>query len=105
VSAVERNGYRVELRVDPNRAAVPNRFDLRITRDGRPVTGAKVTAGFAMLDMEMGEQSYPLPETAAGVYSRKAPALVMVGRWGLSFAIAPPGDDPFTVELVDHAAG
>ena len=49
--------------------------------------GADVTATFAMLDMEMGEQAYRLPETAPGVYSRAAPALVMVGHWGLSFDV------------------
>ena len=101
----EQNGYRVELSVDPNRAAVPNRFDLKITKDGEPVRDAKVTAGFSMLDMEMGRQSYPLPEVAPGVYRRDAPALVMVGRWGLEFDVDPPDGPPFTVTVVDHAAG
>ena len=32
---VERNGYRLEFRVRPNRAAVPNDFGVRITRDLR----------------------------------------------------------------------
>jgi hypothetical protein len=30
---------------------------------------------------------------------------VMVGHWGLSFQIAPPGQKPFTVVLVDKANG
>ena len=101
----EENGYRVELSVDPNRAAVPNRFDLKITKDGEPVRDAKVTAGFSMLDMEMGRQSYPLPEVAPGVYRHEGPALVMVGRWGLEFEVDPPGGTPFTVTVVDHAGG
>jgi hypothetical protein len=29
----------------------------------------------------------------------------MVGHWGLSFQIAPPGQKPFTVLLVDKANG
>ena len=44
-----------------------------------------------MLDMEMGRQAYRLPETAPGVYGREAPALVMVGHWGLSLRFEPPG--------------
>jgi len=58
-----------------------------------------------MLDMEMGSQSYALVETSPGVYSRSVPALVMVGHWGLSFDITPPGKSPFTVLLVDRANG
>ena len=44
-----------------------------------------------MLDMEMGHQEYALKETAPGVYSHSAPALVMVGHWGLDFDVQPPG--------------
>ena len=69
----------------PNRAAQDNRFALTIKRDGRPVTGAAVTAKFAMLDMEMGRQEYALKETEPGVYSHAAPSLVMVGHWGIDF--------------------
>jgi copper transport protein len=102
---VNKNGYRLEFRVRPNRAAVPNAFEVRITRGGKPVRGAEVTTTFAMLDMEMGEQAYLFRETAPGVYSRSAPALVMVGHWGLSFDITPKGGQPFTVILVDKATG
>jgi copper transport protein len=55
--------------------------------------------------MEMGSQSYALTETAPGVYSRSAPALVMVGHWGLNFDVTPPGKPPFSVLLVDRATG
>jgi copper transport protein len=102
---LNKNGYRLELHVAPNRAAVPNTFALRIARGGQPVRGATVITGFAMLDMEMGEQSYQLQEVSPGLYQRSAPALVMVGHWGLSFEITPPGKEPFTVQLVDHATG
>jgi hypothetical protein len=37
----------------------------------------------------MPTQEYQLSETAPGVYSRAAPALVMVGRWGLTFQVTP----------------
>jgi len=102
---VSENGYRLAIRVSPNRAAVPNSFQVAISRGGRPVRNADVTVDFAMLDMEMGQQAYHLSETAPGTYGHAAPALVMVGHWGLSFRIAPPGQKPFTVLLVDKANG
>src|SRR4030095_3597742 len=62
-SSMQRNGYDLQFHVTPNRAAQDNRFALTIKRNGRPVTGAGVTAKFAMLDMEMGQQEYALEET------------------------------------------
>jgi copper transport protein len=102
---VDKNGYHVVVRVAPNRAAVPNTFQLRLTRSGKAVHGAEIVSGFTMLDMEMGTQSYAMKETAPGVYVRSAPALVMVGHWALSFEITPPGKPQFTVLLVDRANG
>jgi copper transport protein len=102
---VNKNGYRVELHVRPNRAAAQNSFALQITRDGKPVRGAEVVIGATMLDMEMGTQSYALPETAPGLYTHAAPALVMVGHWALMFDITPKGHPPFSVLLVDRANG
>jgi hypothetical protein len=29
----------------------------------------------------------------------------MVGHWALSFEITPPGQQPFTITLVDRTAG
>jgi hypothetical protein len=58
-----------------------------------------------MLDMEMPAQSYRLSESKPGVYAHSAPALVMVGRWGLSFDIRPRGAQPFTVLFLDRANG
>ena len=91
---VDHDGYRLDVRVDPNRAAVPNAFSVAISKDGKPVRRADVTATFTMLDMEMGQLAYHLPETAPGRYGRSAPALVMVGHWGLTFDITPSGAQP-----------
>jgi copper transport protein len=102
---VSKNGYQLEFHVTPNRAAAPNEFAVRIDRGGRPVPGADVTATVTMLDMEMQQQSYKLSEASPGLYEHSAPALVMVGHWGLSFAIAPRGGTPFTVLLIDRANG
>ena len=52
--------------VAPNVAAVANAFALKIERGGQPLRGADVKVSFAMLDMEMGEQSLPLTETKPG---------------------------------------
>jgi len=103
---VTKNGYTLRVLVAPNRAAVPNDFALKVTRAGKPVTGADVTVTFAMLDMEMGNQEFTLQESSPGVYTRPAnPALVMVGHWGLSFQVTPKGGQPFTALVVDRTSG
>jgi copper transport protein len=104
-STVVRGAYKLGILVDPNRAAAPDTFGLRLTRGGRPVVGADVTVTFAMLDMQMPTQEYQLAERAPGIYTRKAPALVMVGRWSLSFTITPKHGLPFTALVVDRAGG
>jgi copper transport protein len=103
---VKKNGYTFHFRFSPNRAAVPNTFALKIEKDGKPVKGADVTATFTMLDMEMQQQEYNLPQQSQGSYARgNVPALVMVGRWGVGFDIRPPGATPLQVLLLDHAKG
>ena len=83
---------------------MPNDFCLA-HRDGKPVPGAEVMTRLRMLDMEMGEQSYRLDESRPGVFPKPAPALVMVGHWGLQFEVTPPGGKPFVVTLLDKASG
>ncbi len=39
------------------------------------------------------------------MYRHAAPALVMVGHWGLVFNVTPRGHAPFDVLLVDKASG
>jgi copper transport protein len=102
---VTRAGYVLQVLVSPNKAAAPDAFGLRITRNGRPVRGASVTLTLNHTEMEMPQQEYQLTETQPGVYSRSAPALVMVGRWGLSFQITPKNGTPFTALIVDQADG
>ena len=97
--------YRLHVQVTPNRAAIQNSFSLALTRGGRPVRGAEVLSRFDMLDMEMGEQSYRLREQRPGVFTKDAPALVMVGHWALQFEVTPPGAQPFIVTLLDKASG
>ncbi len=97
--------YDVRVQVTPNRAAVSNAFSVALTRNGRPVRGAEVVTRFDMLDMQMGEQSYRFRELRPGVFSKSAPALVMVGHWALLFEVTPPVGKPFVVTLLDKAGG
>ena len=102
---VSHAGYVLQVLVSPNKAAAPDSFALRITHDGQPVRGANVTLLLNHLEMEMPQQEYQLTETQPGVYSRAASALVMVGRWGLTFQVTPPHGPPFTALIVDQADG
>jgi copper transport protein len=102
---VQRGAYRLQVLVSPNKAAAPDAFALRITKGGQPVRGASVTLAFNHLEMQMPQQEYQLRELSPGIYSRTAPALVMVGKWGLSFQITPPGSPSFTALVVDEAGG
>jgi copper transport protein len=105
VRTVQRFGYTLQLLVTPNKAAAPDSFALRITRGGRPVRGAGVTLSFNHTEMQMPQQEYQLTERQPGVYSRSAPALVMVGKWALGFQITPPGGQTFDALILDQANG
>ena len=102
---VRHAGYVLQVLVSPNKAAAPDSFALRITYDGQLVRGANVTLLFNHLEMQMPTQEYQLTETQPGVYSRAAPALVMVGKWGLTFQVTPRTGPPFTALIVDQADG
>ena len=101
-SVVTRGGVRIEIRVAPNRVGVLNRFRVRVVRDERALRRARVVTTLTMLGMPMGEPTYALGETAPGVYTHTVPALVMSGRWRLSFSVAPHDGDPLSVEVVDR---
>ncbi len=105
VQTVSHAGYVLQVLVSPNKAAAPNSFALRITKNGQLLRGASVTLTFNHLEMQMPQQEYQLTETQPGIYSHQAPALVMVGRWGLTFQIAPKNAPPFTALIVDQANG
>ena len=73
--SVSSNGYDLAIRVDPNKAAVPNNFKVTVTRGGTPVRGATVIATFTMLDMEMPALVVPtLRVDARRVPARRAGA-------------------------------
>ncbi len=103
--SVERAGYKLEVLVSPNKAAAPDSFGVKITKNGQPLRGADVTLTFNHTEMEMPQQEYQLNETSPGVYSRAAPALVMVGKWALAFNVTPKSGPPFTALILDQADG
>jgi copper transport protein len=105
VRTVTHGEYDLQLLVTPNKAAAPNSFALRITKNGQPVRGANVTLSLNQTEMQMPQQEYQLTETSPGVYSRSAPALVMVGKWALAFQVAPNDAPPFTTLILDQANG
>ncbi len=105
VKTVHVNGYDLQVLVSPNKAAAPDSFALRITKDGKPVRGADVSLTFDHTEMQMPQQEYGLVEKRPGVYSRSTPALVMVGPWALGYQITPPGGRPFTARILDQANG
>ncbi len=102
---VHKGGYVLQVLVSPNKAVEPDSFALRITRHGQPVRHANVTLTFNHTEMQMPQQEYQLTETHPGLYSRAAPALVMVGKWALAFQIAPSNAAPFTALILDEANG
>jgi copper transport protein len=102
---IRRGSYVLQVLVSPNKAAAPDSFALRITKGGQPVRGADVTLTFNHTEMEMPQQEYQLTETRPGVYTRSAPALVMVGKWALSFQVTPRSGLPFTALILDQANG
>lgn len=98
-------GYTLQVLVAPNKAAAPDSFALRMSKNGQPVRGASVTLTFNHTEMQMPQQEYQLTETQPGVYARAAPALVMVGKWALAFQITPKTGPPFTALILDQANG
>jgi copper transport protein len=102
---VSHDGYQLQVLVSPNKAAAPDSFTLRITKGGKPVRGVAVSLTFNHTEMQMPQQEYRLTETEPGVYTRAAPALVMVGKWALTFQVTPKGGPPFTALILDQANG
>lgn len=96
------HGYRLELRVAPNRATVSANATLVLTKQGHAVNGARVRLTYVMLDMPMTGIVRALAPRGRGRYADAGPVLGMSGRWGLTVRVAPLHESPFTVRLVDR---
>jgi hypothetical protein len=55
--------------------------------------------------MTMQSLIYRLGEARTGRYEHSAPALVMVGHWGLTVTLTPRSGAPVSVVVVDRAGG
>jgi hypothetical protein len=98
-TAIARDGYRVAVRVSPNRASTPNRVSVSVSRDGVPVRDADVRLTANMETMDMGVAHYQLDGTS--VYSTRSPAWYMPGRWQLVVSVRPAGAPRVDVALDD----
>ena len=103
---VNRAGYKLQVLVSPNKAAAPDSFALRITKNGQPVRGADVTLTFNHTEMQMPQQEYQLHETGPGaLLARRAGAGDgrQVGAW--PSRSTPKSGPPFTALILDQADG
>lgn len=73
-------------------------YDIEVTRDAQPVTGAKVCASLAMMGMEAMGVSDTAEEVAPGIY-RVALVLEMSGGWKGNILITEEGKTPVSVPL------
>lgn len=96
---VVRGGYRVSVRVTPNRASKANRVVVSVSQDGVPVSGARVGLTASMLTMDMGTARYEL--AGDGTYAVRTPAWLMAGLWELGVTVRPPGGPALSFGLAD----
>lgn len=99
-TVVVRGGYRLAIRVVPNRATSSNHVSVSVSQDGLPVAGARVGLAASMLTMDMGTADYRL--SGHGTYAVRTPAWLMAGLWELAFTVRPAGHPALSVGVVDH---
>ncbi len=73
-------------------------YEVAISRDGRPIEGAKVCATLAMTGMEAMGVSDAAAETSKGTYEVQI-SFQMSGRWEGNILIAESGKRPVGVPL------
>jgi hypothetical protein len=81
---IKAGGYRLAIRLEPNRASIHDRLAVAVEHGGEPV----YTGG--------------LSETTRGVYGARQPVFGMPGSWQLSFTVTPPRGAQVTVALNDR---
>lgn len=98
-TAILRDGYRVAIRVSPNRASTSNRVAVSVRRDGELVRDADVRLTANMEAMDMGVGHYQLDGRT--LYSARPPAWLMPGLWQLVVSVQPVGGPAVRVALDD----
>lgn len=82
--------YRVSLTIAPMPIASLDlkTFTVRVAdRQGRPVTGARVSVALVMPTMDMGRNEFPAAATAPGVYVGHG-RFTMMGDWNTVVTVA-----------------
>jgi YtkA-like len=103
-AAFRRAGDSFAVRIQPNRASAWNTITVAVTHVGLPLRRADITISFTMPAMAMGTETFRLDERSPGLYSYLGPALMMPGRWDLTFTVGTRVARPFTAVVVDHLA-
>jgi hypothetical protein len=100
---LNRNGYRVDVKVSPNLASRPNQLLVTVMHSGRPVKLTWVRASFSMPVMNMWNAlTSTLHSTRRGAYAATEPVLGMAGRWRLRFTLVVPGGRRLTASTDDR---
>ena len=97
-----RDGYRVTVLVTPDRVASPDYLLVRVTRNGRPLEGARVAIAFSMPSMNMWNAYSASLAATGGRYGATVPVLGMTGNWQLRVRVHPPGARGFAVVMPDR---
>lgn len=87
--AAAADGVQMKLTVGPLLPGA-NRFALRLTERGRPLTGARVVLMARMIGMAMRPITLPMRAVQPGRYTATGP-LPMFGQWQLTLSIDRPG--------------
>jgi hypothetical protein len=75
-----------------------NLIEVSVSRDGKPMSGLKLTAQVAMLSMDMGTEEPAVKETAPGRYQLKA-GFSMEGPWAVKISSPEGGGQTFRFEV------
>jgi hypothetical protein len=96
-------GVALTIALTPNRGSGVNRVWVRLSRRGRPLTGARIAVAFSMPSMNMWiVYSTSLAAAGAGRYGATLPVLGMAGRWRLEIGVVSSGGRRIRVAVTDR---
>jgi hypothetical protein len=93
------HGYRIDVRITPNRTSAIDVISVRLRNSRGDVRGTRVRLTTTMTTMAMGYTGL-LTSTGRGRYVHRWPPLEMPGTWRFKFAITSPAGNPFSVTLI-----
>jgi len=90
---------------NPPKAQQTNTLTVTVTdADGKPLSGAAVTASVAMTSMDIGTMHPAFKDRGDGRYTA-AVSFAMPGPWRVSVAVTPPGGGVSISKSFDYEAG